>query len=380
VTATMQPKAGPTLAELRESLHADIDLGPARLELERRRLVATIASGPRTSRRFKVGVTAGAIAGLAAAAAALFAFVSAAPPAVDAAPRISGLVDVAATGPFAEGRMARVPPSGGAKIALADGSALWLAADTAISSPDGGARRFRLESGRALAHVAAQEGSARFVIETAYGDVEVRGTVFSARIGASGLTVDLYEGAIRFTRGGTSFDLAPGESLHVPSHGSSSSRGPIDRAAVLADLMITERTADLPGQPVPRLAPPTEAEAGVPAVEPPAPLIPPAEPAPLPQPGAKRPPHRQPATAPVEPVPPTPAAAPVEPAPLAEPALAEIKIEAAPPADEKLFLDAYEKAVSGEPEDARALLEKYLASFPDGRYWQRVAEILGEGP
>jgi len=34
--------------------------------------------------------------------------------------------------------------------------------------------------------------------------------------------------------------------------------------------------------------------------------------------------------------------------------------------------------VSGEPEDARALLEKYLASYPEGRYWQRVAEILGE--
>jgi TolA-binding protein len=66
------------------------------------------------------------------------------------------------------------------------------------------------------------------------------------------------------------------------------------------------------------------------------------------------------------------------PAPFADPALAEIAVEAPAPADEKLFLDAYEKAVSGEPEDARALLEKYLASFPDGRYWQRVAEILGE--
>ncbi len=33
MTDTSHPKAGPIVAKLRESLHADVDLGPARLEL-----------------------------------------------------------------------------------------------------------------------------------------------------------------------------------------------------------------------------------------------------------------------------------------------------------------------------------------------------------
>jgi hypothetical protein len=379
VTDTSHPKAGPIVAKLRESLHADVDLGPARIELERRRLVATIASDPRTSRRLRVGVAIGAVAGLAAAA-AFFVLVPSVPPEGGPAPaRIAGLVDVGAAGPLADGRTAQVPSSSGAKLALADGTALWLAADTAISSPDGGAHRFRLESGRALAHVARQSGPARFVVETAFGDVEVHGTVFSARVAASGLTVDLYEGAIRFTRGGTAFDVRPGESVRVRKDGSIASRGPIDRAAVLADLLIAEKTAELPGAPVPKLAPPGEVDAIPHAVELPAPSSAPPEPAVPPAPEPKRPARRPHPAAPLPEAAP-PAAEAAEPAPFADPALAEIVVEPAPPADEKLFLDAYEKAVSGEPEGARALLEKYLASYPEGRYWQRVAEILGESP
>jgi ferric-dicitrate binding protein FerR (iron transport regulator) len=377
VRDTSHQKAGPTLARLREELHADADLGPARLELERRRLVATVASGPRAA-RFRKAVALGAVAGLAAAAAALLVFIATAPPAKPDAPiRITGLVDVGAADPLTDGRTARVPPSSGAKLALADGTALWLGAESAVSSPDGGAHRIRLEAGRALAQVARQKGPARFVFETMYGDIEVHGTVFSARITAAGLTVDLYEGAVRFSRGDTSIDLKPGESLLVRRDGAIAARGPIDRAAVLADLMITEKTADLPGAPVPRLAPPAEIAPGAASVESTARPISPAAPAPVPPPEAKRPTRRPPAEAKAK-EPAAPVEATAEPAPFAHPAPAEIAVEAAPPADEKLFLDAYEKAVSGEPEDARALLEKYLASFPDGRYWQRVAEILGE--
>jgi len=381
VTDTSHLKNGPIVAKLRESLHSDVDLGPARLELERRRLVATVAGAPLSSRRFRIGVAIGATAGLAAAAAALLVFVFAAPPEGEVPPpaRIAGLVDLGASGPFADGRTARVPPSSGAKLVLADGTSLWLAADTAISSPDGGARRFRLESGRALAQVAPQRDPARFVVETAFGDVEVRGTVFSVRVAAAGLTIDLYEGSIRFVRDGTAVDLKPGESLCVHKNGSIASRGPIDRAAVLADLLITEKTAELPGAPVPRLAPPADVEAAPSAVEQLAQPSAPIEPAAPPPREQKRPPRRPPAAAPA-PEPPAPVAEPAAPAALADPALAEIVVQPAPPADEKLFLDAYEKAVSGKPEDARALLEKYLASYPEGRYWQRVAEILGEAP
>jgi len=371
VTDESHPGVGPTVAKLRESLHADADLGPARLELERRRLVATIAGRSTVSRRLLVGVAAGAIAGLAAAAAALLVFAFATPPEGEAAEgRIAGLVDLGASSPLADGRTARVPPASGAKLALPDGTSLWLAADTAISSPDGGARRFRLESGRALARVAPQDASRRFVVETAFGDVEVHGTVFSARVAASGLTVDLYEGAIRFVGGEGSVELAPGESLRVRRDGSIASRSPIDRAAVLADLLITEKTAALPGAPVPKLAPLAEVVGAASA-----PSSAPTEPATPPPPAPKRP-VRRPPVVPTEPA--APVADPPEPAPFADPALAAIEVEAVPAADERLFLDAYEKAVSGEPEDARALLERYLASYPDGRYWRRVAEILGE--
>jgi len=378
VTDTFQPKAGPTLAKLREALHEDADLGPARLELERRRLVAAVSSGPLAA-RFRKAVAFGAVAGLAAAAAALLVFFATSPPAEPDAPiRITGLVDVGAADPLAGGRTARVPPSSGAKLALADGTVLWLGADSAVSSPDGGVHRIRLEAGRALAHVARQKGPVRFVVETAYGDIEVHGTVFSLRVAATGLTVDLYEGAVRFSRGDASFDLKPGESLRVRRDGAVAARGPIDRAAVLADLLITEKTADLRGAPVPKLAPVEPEAAAVPAPTSIAPT-PPAAPPAAPQAAPKRPVRKPPAVAP-EPEPAAPVDAPVAPAPLAGPELTAIAVEASPPADEKLFLDAYEKAVSGEPGDARALLERYLASYPDGRYWRRVAEILGEEP
>jgi hypothetical protein len=375
VTNTSHRATGPILGRLRESLHADVDPGPARLELERRKLVATIASGPRPVRRFRSGVAVGAVVSLAAAAAVLFVLAVTAPPAGDGPPeRISGLVGA---GALSNGGVARVPASDGAKLTLADGTALWLAAETAVSSPDGGKRRIRLETGRALARVAPRSGPARFVIETEFGDIEVRGTVFAARVAAAGLTIDLYEGSIRFSSGARSVDLRPGESLRVGKGGSIDARVPIDRAAVLADLLITEKTAGLPGAPVPRLSPPAEADSANPVIERRAPPAPPgAEECAIPA-EAKRP-IRRAAAAAKAPEAGAPSVGAVEPAPFADPALAEIEI--APPADEKLFLDAYEKAVAGAPEDARALLERYLASYPEGRYWQRVADILGESP
>jgi ferric-dicitrate binding protein FerR (iron transport regulator) len=377
VTDTSHRKAGPILGRLRESLHADADPGPARLELERRKLIATIASGPRPARRFKSGVAVGAAVSLAAAAAVIFVLaVTAAPPGGEPPARISGLVGA---GALSHGGTARVPASDGAKLTLADGTALWLAAETTVSSPDGGKHRIRLETGRALAHVAPRSGPARFMIETEFGDIEVRGTVFSARIAAAGLTIDLYEGSIRFSSGGRSVDVRPGESLRVGKGGSIDARVPIDRAAVLADLLITEKTAALPGALVPKLAPPAETDSANPVIERRKPPFPPGADASAAPTDAKRPTRRA-AAAVKAPDVVAPSAGAVEPVPFADPALAEIEIETAPPADEKLFLDAYEKAVSGEPEDARALLERYLASYPEGRYWQRVADILGESP
>jgi hypothetical protein len=380
VTDTSNRGSAPILGALRQELHADADLGPARLELERRRLVATIASGPHASRGARAAAAIAAVAAAAIAAAAAIYLVVAGETAPAPPPRraaLAGLVDVGATELLAAGRAARVASSDGAKIALADGTAVWLAADTSVSAADPGAHRLRLDAGRALAHVAPQRGVRRFVVETPHGDIEVRGTVFAARVAESGLVIDLYEGAIRFSRGGVTVDVDPGESLRVRADGAIASRSPIDRAAVLADLLITEKTAQLPGAPVPRLAPVEPEEVTAPAHAPPAPPPPAAAPGPPPP---KRPLGKPPAEAPATAPAPPPAAAPVEAAPLAGPELAGIAVVSAPAADERLFLDAYEKAVSGEPEDARALLERYLAAFPDGRYWRRVAEILGEEP
>lgn len=370
-----KPGGGPIAQRMRELLCEDAELSPPRLELGRRRLALAVASRARGRRRLRIG--AAAAAGLAAAA--VIALAVSTPREGEGTRALAGLTRVAGAGGLGPGR-AVVPAGSGAVLDLGGGTALWLAEGSAVSAQDGG-RSLRLESGRALARVAKRRPAEPFVLRTPCGDVEVRGTVFSARLSGSSLVVDLYEGAVRLVGAGGAADVAPGESVRVRADGSIAWRGPIDRAAVLADLLIAEKTAGLPGVDLPRLAP-SAVDAPAPVPAPPAPAIAP----PAPQEPAASTPRPRPKRAEPRPAPPPapespPATAPLAlPAPPEAPPLETIAAEPAPPADEALFLDAYEKAQSGAPADARALLEQYLASFPEGRYWRRVAEILGEEP
>lgn len=108
------------------------------------------------------------------------------------------------------------------RMALADGSSIIVDADTRLVILfDRERRTVRLDRGRARFEVARDRRP--FLVETALGTIEARGTVFDVAMVGSGLTVLLLEGAVDVrtatpgTRPGSDRPtrLAPGQELRI---------------------------------------------------------------------------------------------------------------------------------------------------------------------
>jgi ferric-dicitrate binding protein FerR (iron transport regulator) len=352
----------------REALYAEVEQGPARLEFERRRLLARLPVGP-GARRNGAGARVAAFgltAALAAAAAVLLTLWPGEPAPVVESIRLDGPWRVLPGDAFSRGALVRVPPGRGARLELGGGTVLWLGPGSEVRALDREAAVLRLAAGRLVASVRPRPPGSELRVFAGALEIVVRGTVFSAAAEAGRSRVRLHSGRVELRGLDRTIDVQPGFEVELGGDGTAS-LGPIDAAGALSDLLVAGRAAHAAGGPLPEIAlPPPAAE--------------PREPEPVPAPGPERPaPRRSPAVREVPPILPEPRPAearPPEPA-LADPALAAIEVEAAPAADE-LYLRALEQAREGDLEGSRRALLDYLARFPEGRYWDRVRDILGE--
>jgi hypothetical protein len=402
---------GDLVGEFKQALYADVEQGPARLEFERRRLVARVATDRATARgRAR---SAGLWLGLAAAGAAaavtllMIAWDGEEPEAAAESIVLSGLWQVDMDDPFAAGATVQVPADAGAKIVLVDGTALWLSAGAELEAIDREVSGVRLLAGRLLARVAPRPADAPFRVATPLAEVTVHGTTFSVGVGAEHSRVRLHEGGIRLRCADETIDVQPGHEVEVNDAGTIALR-PIDAAGAFADLLIAEKTAGLAGPGLPQLRMVHEEIEVEPAATPP-------EPAPEPE-AVEAQPGKPTAVKPRPVAPPrieAAADAGVESPPIADPELAEIRVEPGPAddvvdqlqalmrqgryedavaaadaylaehpagehADEVLYLRAHCQARAGDLEGGRRSLLDYLARYPGGRYWDRVRDILGE--
>ncbi|WP_099294139.1 FecR family protein [Butyricimonas sp. Marseille-P3923] len=108
-----------------------------------------------------------------------------------------------------------VPVGGESMVTLADGSKVWLNADTRLRYPThftGDERRVELEG---EAYFEVKPGSSPFIVHTSEGDVRVLGTSFGVRFfEKEGMLTTLVSGKV-FYRGRDSVVLEPGEQVVV---------------------------------------------------------------------------------------------------------------------------------------------------------------------
>ncbi|MGE0788149.1 MAG: FecR domain-containing protein [Sandaracinaceae bacterium] len=98
-------------------------------------------------------------------------------------------------------------------IELAPGDRLAVAAgaDVSVTSLAGDDRRVDLRSGTILAEVAHLADGERFTVVTPYGEVRVRGTVFSVRVENARVDAWVHEGRVEVVRGDETRMLEAGE-------------------------------------------------------------------------------------------------------------------------------------------------------------------------
>ncbi len=399
--------ARPVLEAIRAELRSEASMGPSRLELEKRRLLASVDAGrPVTADTGHFGWAPR----VAIAAAVLLAVIGAVTwrlidrPELPSSIHLTGLWRLAGNDALASGQRARVPENQGAKIVWPDKTALWLAsqAEVSLEGPDA----VRFERGRLLASVAPREAARAFRIDTPLGRIIVHGTAFSVTGDGDRIAVRLYEGSVTFERSGETIPLTPGLELSLQK-GDAPGVHPIDETGMLADLLITERTAHLEGPPVPELGRRFEMSALDIVVD----RAPP-EPADGVTPPRKRR-VRNRSAAPgdagdaktskpdglfldpeIEAIEVEAAEAPgdSDPAPRIEAMIrkgrykdgiraAEAYLEAHPKGrhvERVQFLKGYCQTRSGDLKAGREAFEHYLIEFPEGRYWKSVHDILGE--
>jgi len=358
---------GELAARFRRALHAETEPGPARLEFERRRLLGRLAAEA-AGKRFPAALLAAGLGLATALAAAVIAVVvvrTGDPPPAAESIELSGPWRVRPGDAVSRGAAVRVPRGAGARLELADGSVLWLGPGAELVFLDGRTGAVRLDAGRLLAGVKPRPPGSELRVVAGRLEVVVRGTVFSASAEDGRSLVRLHDGRVDLCDGRGSFDLRPGFEVELSRDGAVSLR-PIDEAGALGDLLIAGRTAGTNGPPVPRIPLPPVIDDDPPApaaIEPPSPA-----PAPL----RRTPPPRAAAPA-AEPLPP---AVPDE-TDDAGPAPSGKAAEAAAAPDD-LYLRALDQARAGDLDGSRRALLDYLARFPEGRYWDRVRDILGE--
>ncbi len=353
------------LGELRDELYAGVTRSDSQLELERRKLIDRIGH-EEPERAPRKGLVIGFSLGVAVAAAALALFVLM--PLEEQAPTapisLSGLWRVGPGDAVSRGREIRVPPNAGAKLVMKDRTTFWLGASTRASMKDGDPSTIELTHGRMLTVVTPRRTGSGLTVETPLGNVVVHGTTFSILVDGESMRVRLHEGTVDVISAGETIPVSRGHQVEV-RRGCALVVSPVDRAGVLADLMIAEKTADLDGPPVPRIDPAVEKPASTtrdhldPVIDG-TPKTTPSDKARDPRISARDGRKKDPAADEIE------TSEVVE-----EKAMEEELIE------EELFTKAYVEAQAGNLSTGRKLLEEYLSAHPDGRYWQRVADILG---
>jgi FecR-like protein len=353
------------LGELRDELYAEVARSDSRLEMDRRRLVARIGR-KEPERAPRKGLIVGLSLGAAVAAAALALFVLI-PIEEQAPPRpisLSGLWRVDLGDAVSAGSEIRVPPNAGAKLVMKDRTTFWLGASTRASMKDGDPSTITLTHGRMLTVVTPRKAGSGLTVKTPLGNVRVHGTTLSILVDGESMRVRLHEGTVDVISNGETIPVSPGHQVEV-RRGAALVVSPVDRAGVLADLMITEKTADLDGPPVPRIDPAVEktTKKAKDRLDPVIDRKPTAEP-----PDEKRDPQISVRNKPKN----DPAADSISEV-VEEEVIEEKAIE-----EEVLFTKAYVEAQAGNLSTGRKLLEEYLSAHPDGRYWQRVVDILGE--
>ncbi len=237
----------PLVEQFLVELHAELDQGPARVELERRRLLARLEREERTvsvrpSRRRTWGVLAAA-AGCAAAAACAAVVgvivVGMTDTAEVAMPTVvTSVSEQRDTNRF--GEPIRVPDGSEARIVLQDNSTLWLGPRTEIAVQDEQRAKVRLVRGRLLARVTKKNLPESLRVFTPHATVIVHGTTFSVRAEPERTLIRLHEGKIRLAIGARTFDVRPGTEAEVTADGELATR-PIDPGGALADLMVVEK-------------------------------------------------------------------------------------------------------------------------------------------
>jgi hypothetical protein len=243
----------------KEALYADVHQGPARLSLERRRLLAKISRAESErggiARRRLGRVWLAAALSAAASVAALLAVVVIRGGAdhEEVAPlELTGLWRLETGDALSQGGALTVPASEGAKILWPDHTAFWIGQRSEMAFSAGDINAPHLSEGRLLATVSPREKSASFRVGTPAGVVVVHGTVFSVSVAEDGVRVRLHEGRVTFDGKAGRVRLEPHSELFV-APGAAPVVSPIDDAGVLKDLMIAERTSGLAGPPVPDL-------------------------------------------------------------------------------------------------------------------------------
>lgn len=119
-------------------------------------------------------------------------------------------------------RLESSPGLGAAEIQLPSGDRITSEAGArfAISIPEAGVRRVRLEAGEVLFDVAPLGTAERFEVITLGARLEVIGTVFAVRADGTRTRVHVFEGRVRNLRGDRAVEIGPGEQLDTAGENS----------------------------------------------------------------------------------------------------------------------------------------------------------------
>jgi ferric-dicitrate binding protein FerR (iron transport regulator) len=198
------------------------DLGPSRLEFERRRLMARLAFQPTpVQRRRRLALAAGLSAtALAAAAALLFALAPVAgTPEEDSTVTLAGTWRLEPGDAISRGLPVRVGDGSRARLELPDGSSVEAAPGTRMALLSGDGSAIRLEAGHAVVAVTPRPSPGLFRVVTPEAEVRVHGTVFSVTVDAAGTTVRLHEGEVRLACGDRAVAMQPGHQVVASARG-----------------------------------------------------------------------------------------------------------------------------------------------------------------
>ncbi|MFO8071622.1 MAG: FecR domain-containing protein [Polyangia bacterium] len=199
------------------------DPGPARLEFEKRRLLARLACEERRLARSWRGAIAGGLLGagaVAAAVAAIFLLLDPSLPGAERAVRLSGTWHLSSGDAIARGTAVIVPEDERAVLLLPDGTGIRAAGGTRMSVQSADGSAIRVDRGRLLVRVVPRPRERRLRVLTPDAEVVVHGTIFSVEVGEpDGTAVRLFEGEVRLACRDRTVTMRPGHRVVVDEGG-----------------------------------------------------------------------------------------------------------------------------------------------------------------